>query len=104
MPDKKSWTSDDIPDLSGKTIIVTGANSGIGYEAARAFARKGADLILACRDIGKARTAAAQMSASVSGANVQVMELDLANLASVHQFSGAFHEQHQALHVFATTR
>ena len=99
MPDKKAWTSDDISDLSGKTIIVTGANSGIGYEAALTFARKGADLILACRDIGKARTAAAQMSSSVSGANVQVMELDLANLASVRRFSAAFREQHQVLHV-----
>lgn len=99
MPDKKAWTSDDISDLSGKTIIVTGANSGIGYEAALTFARKGADLILACRDIGKARTAAAQMSSSASGANVQVMELDLANLASVRRFSAAFREQHQVLHV-----
>jgi NAD(P)-dependent dehydrogenase (short-subunit alcohol dehydrogenase family) len=99
MPDKKAWTSADIPDLSGKTIIVTGANSGIGYEAALAFARKGADLILACRDVGKAHTAAAQIAASVFGAKPEVMELDLASLASVHQFSAAFREQHQALHV-----
>jgi NAD(P)-dependent dehydrogenase (short-subunit alcohol dehydrogenase family) len=99
MPNKPAWTSDDIPDLSGKTIIVTGANSGIGYEAALAFARKGADLILACRDLVKAQTAAAQISASVSGPKLEVMELDLANLASVRRFSGAFHEQHQALHV-----
>ena len=99
MPDTKAWTSDDLPDLSGKTIIVTGANSGIGYEAALVFARKGADLILACRDAGKAETAAAQISSSVSGAKVEVMELDLANLACVRRFSDAFHEQHHALHV-----
>jgi NAD(P)-dependent dehydrogenase (short-subunit alcohol dehydrogenase family) len=99
MPDKKAWTADDIPDLSGRTIVVTGGNSGIGYEAAREFARKRAEVILACRDLGKARTAAAQITASATGANVKVMELDLSNLASVRGFSDAFHLQHQALDV-----
>jgi NAD(P)-dependent dehydrogenase (short-subunit alcohol dehydrogenase family) len=99
MPDKKSWTADDIPDLSGKTIVVTGGNSGIGYEAALEFARKRAEVILACRDLGKARTAAAQITASSSGAKVSVMELDLANLSSVRGFSEAFHLEHPALHV-----
>jgi NAD(P)-dependent dehydrogenase (short-subunit alcohol dehydrogenase family) len=99
MPDKKAWTADDIPDLSGKTIVVTGGNSGIGYEAGLAFARKRAEVILACRDLGKARTAAAQITAATSGAKVDVMELDLSNLASVRGFSDAFHLQHQALHV-----
>jgi NAD(P)-dependent dehydrogenase (short-subunit alcohol dehydrogenase family) len=99
MPDKTPWTADDIPDLSGKTIVVTGGNSGIGYEAALEFARKRAEVILACRDLGKARTAAAQITASSSGAKVSVMELDLANLASVRGFSEAFHLEHPALHV-----
>jgi NAD(P)-dependent dehydrogenase (short-subunit alcohol dehydrogenase family) len=96
MPDKKAWTADDMPDLSGKTIVVTGGNS---YEAAMEFARKRAEVILACRDLGKARTAAAQITSSASGAKVDVMELDLSNLASVRGFSDAFHLQHQALHV-----
>ena len=99
MADKKAWTADDMPDLSGKTIVVTGGNSGIGYEAALAFARKRAEVILACRDLGKARTAAAQITSSASGAKVEVMELDLSNLASVRGFSDAYHLQHQALHV-----
>jgi len=99
MPDKKAWTADDIPDLSGKTIVVTGGNSGIGYNAALEFARKRADVILACRDLGKARSAAAQITSSAPGAKVDVMELDLSNLASVRGFSDAFHLQHQALHV-----
>jgi NAD(P)-dependent dehydrogenase (short-subunit alcohol dehydrogenase family) len=99
MPDKTPWTANDMPDLSGKTIVVTGGNSGIGYEAAMEFARKRAEVILACRDLGKARTAAAQITASASGAKVEVMELDLSNLASVRGFSDAFHLHHQALHV-----
>jgi NAD(P)-dependent dehydrogenase (short-subunit alcohol dehydrogenase family) len=99
MPDKKSWTADDMPNLSGKTIVVTGGNSGIGLEAAREFARKQANVILACRDLGKARTAADQITASAPGAKVDVMELDLSNLASVSGFADAFHLQHQALHV-----
>ncbi len=99
MPDKKSWTAQDMPDLSGKTIVVTGGNSGIGYEAALEFARKHADVILACRDLGKARTAAAQITKSSPGAKVSVMELDLSNLASVRGFSDAFHLEHPALHV-----
>jgi NAD(P)-dependent dehydrogenase (short-subunit alcohol dehydrogenase family) len=99
MPDLKKWTADDIPDLSGKTIVVTGSNSGIGFEAALAFARKRAEVILACRDLGKARTAAAQITAAASGAKVEVMELDLSKLASVRGFSEAFHLEHPTLHV-----
>jgi NAD(P)-dependent dehydrogenase (short-subunit alcohol dehydrogenase family) len=99
MPNQKPWTSDDLPDLSGKTIVVTGGNSGIGYEAALEFARKRAKVVLACRDLGKARTAASKISASSPGADVEVMALDLSNLASVRGFSDAFHTQHHALHV-----
>ncbi len=99
MPDKKSWTADDMPDLYGHTIVVTGGNSGIGYEAALAFARKHADVILACRDLGKARTAAAQIAATSRDAEVDVMELDLSNLASVRGFSDAFHLKYSALDV-----
>jgi len=99
MPDKKSWAADDLPDLHDKMIVVTGGNSGIGYEAALAFARKRADVILACRDAGKARAAADQIAASASGARVEVMQLDLSSLASVRSFADAFHAKRPALHV-----
>jgi NAD(P)-dependent dehydrogenase (short-subunit alcohol dehydrogenase family) len=99
MPDNKPWTADDMPDLSDKTIVVTGGNSGIGYEAAIEFARKRADVILACRDLGKARGAADKIAAQASGAKVEVMELDLSNLASVRGFADAFHVKRPALHV-----
>jgi NAD(P)-dependent dehydrogenase (short-subunit alcohol dehydrogenase family) len=97
MDDK--WTSDDIPDLRGKVIIVTGANSGIGFEAAREFARKGATTILACRDLEKANAAMAKIDAESPNAKVEVMHLDLASLKSIHEFADAFHAKYDRLDV-----
>jgi NAD(P)-dependent dehydrogenase (short-subunit alcohol dehydrogenase family) len=88
-----------MPDLSGKTIVVTGGNSGIGYEAAKQFARKRAHVVLACRDIGKARAAVAAITAEDPTASLAVMPLDLASLASVRSFTAAFLSQHGTLHV-----
>jgi len=97
MPNAKPWTAEDMPDLSGKTVIVTGGNSGIGFEAALQFARKKARTILACRSLDKANAAAAQIVASNSDARVEVMELDLSSLASIRTFADAFHKSHSRL-------
>lgn len=71
-----------MPQLTGRTIVITGGNSGIGFEAARAFALKGARVVLAVRDEAKGRAAAAMLSGSI-----EVRRLDLADLASVRQFA-----------------
>ena len=84
------WSAADIPDLSGKTAIVTGGNSGIGFEAARELARKRAHVILACRDLGKAHEAIAQIHALLPSVSLEAMQLDLASLASVHRFAEDF--------------
>ena len=84
------WSAEDIPDLSGKTAIVTGANSGIGFEAARELARKRAHVVLACRDLGKAHEAIAQIHALLPSASLEAMPLDLASLASVRRFAEDF--------------
>jgi NAD(P)-dependent dehydrogenase (short-subunit alcohol dehydrogenase family) len=76
------WTAAQIPDLTGKTIVVTGANSGIGRETARSLAEHGAHVVLAVRDVQKGRVAAAEMTGST-----EVRALDLADLASVHRFA-----------------
>jgi NAD(P)-dependent dehydrogenase (short-subunit alcohol dehydrogenase family) len=99
MPDPQAWAAQNLPDLSGKTIIVTGGNSGIGYEAALEFAGKGAMVVLACRSLERGRAAAASIRAAHTGAKIGVMELDLSELASVRGFADAFHRQHRRIDI-----
>ena len=93
------WTVADIPDLSGKVIIVTGANSGIGYEAAMEFARHGAETILASRSIEKGMAALAAIQVMLPDAAVELMSLDLASLASVRAFAADFMARYGRLDV-----
>ena len=79
-----SFAFSDIPDQRGKTAIVTGANTGIGLEIARGLARKGAKVVLACRDGDKAKAAMANIKSGPEQADLAYLHLDLANLASVH--------------------
>ena len=77
------WTEADVPDQSGRTAVITGGNSGIGFEAARVLAQRGALLLLGCRDQGKAHDAVVRIRAMAPGADVRVVPLDLASLRSV---------------------
>ncbi|HRI51630.1 MAG TPA: oxidoreductase, partial [Pseudomonadota bacterium] len=92
-----AWNFDSIPDQSGRIAIVTGANTGIGYETARALARKGAWVILACRDLAKASAAAARIQAEQPSGNVQAQPLDLSDLESVARFAERFAAEHDRL-------
>ena len=76
------WTAADLPDLGGRTVVITGANSGIGLVTARELARVGAHVVLAVRDQERGRTAAASITGST-----EVRHLDLADLASVRAFA-----------------
>ena len=91
------WTENNIPDMQGKVAIVTGANSGIGYETARALTEKGATVILACRNLQKGNAAAETIRAQQPSGTVEVMQLDLGDLKSVRQFASEFLEQHTQL-------
>jgi hypothetical protein len=93
------WTLRDVPDLTGRTIVVTGANSGLGLEAARAFAGRGAHVVLACRSAERADGARASIVQSQPAASLEVMTLDLANLSSVRVFGAAFSARHDRLDV-----
>lgn len=96
---RRAWTAADIPDLTGKVAIVTGANSGIGFAAAKEFARKGANIILACRDPSKAQAALFQIQAEIPDSRAEVMLLDLASLASVRQFAHEFRKKFNQLDI-----
>lgn len=84
MPNAR-WTVDDLPDMTGRTVVVTGASSGIGAATAGALATAGATVVLAVRDVGKGE----RVAATVNG-HTEVRELDLASLASVQAFAAAW--------------
>ena len=83
----EKWKAADIPSLAGKRILITGANSGIGYHAALKLARKGAYVMLACRDRQRGEVALARLDADSPSAHTELVILDLASLASVHSFA-----------------
>lgn len=91
------WTTDNIPNLTGKVAIVTGANSGIGYETAKAMAAKGATVVMACRNLQKANPAAEQIREVDPAGTVTVMTLDLGDLDSVQAFAAAFRAKYDRL-------
>jgi hypothetical protein len=93
------WTAADIPSQAGKTIVVTGANSGIGFEAALQLAGKGARVVLACRDQAKGRSAADRIRSATPSTEVAVAELDLADLASIRRCAESLRATYPALHV-----
>jgi NAD(P)-dependent dehydrogenase (short-subunit alcohol dehydrogenase family) len=86
------WTAAEIPDQSGRIAVVTGANSGLGTATARELARKGAQVVIACRNTGKGEQAASAICAEIPSAAVEVSELDLADLDSVRAFAERFAE------------
>ncbi|WP_437578486.1 oxidoreductase [Sorangium sp. So ce887] len=79
------WTEADIPSQAGRIAVITGGNTGIGLETARALAERGATVVLACRDMGRAGAAVEQIEARVPGATVRAVRLDLGSLASVRE-------------------
>ncbi|MGW1077046.1 oxidoreductase [Streptomyces sp. NPDC002537] len=84
------WNASDIPDQTGRTAVVTGANSGLGYITARELARRGARVVLACRDATRGKAAEDRVRAEAPGAEVLFAPLDLADLASVRAFAEEF--------------
>jgi NAD(P)-dependent dehydrogenase (short-subunit alcohol dehydrogenase family) len=93
------WHPSRIPELSGKTIVVTGANSGIGLCAAEELAARGAHVILACRSQDKGRAALARIQARRADAQVSLESLDLSSLASVRAFAENLRGKHRRLDV-----
>jgi NAD(P)-dependent dehydrogenase (short-subunit alcohol dehydrogenase family) len=95
----KKWTASDILSLKGQRVLITGANSGIGYHAALKLARKGASVMLACRDQQRGKAALDRLQADSGGVDTELVLLDLASLASVHEFAARELAQHRPLHL-----
>jgi len=97
------WTTDEMPRLDGKTVVVTGANSGLGYEGTRAFAQKGATVVMACRSVDRGERAAAEIRSESSAAgndlDLDVRECDLASLDSVRSFADGVAADYDAVDV-----
>jgi len=93
------WTAAHIPDLTGRTAVVTGANSGLGFETSKALAQHGATVVMASRDDGRCAAAADRLREIVPSARVELGHLDLADLESVREFASATSEKHPAIDI-----
>jgi len=91
------WTQADAPNLESRVYIVTGANSGIGYEVARMLCELNGHVVLACRNAERGEAALAQIKASHSNASAELLALDLSDLESVRAFAIAFAQRHARL-------
>src|SRR3954466_13759114 len=92
-----SWTTSDIPDQSGRTAVVTGANGGLGLETAKALAAAGAHVVMAARNQDKAAAAAETIRAATPAASLEVVPLDLGSLDSVRAAAGQIAGAHPSI-------
>jgi NAD(P)-dependent dehydrogenase (short-subunit alcohol dehydrogenase family) len=91
------WTTDDIPDQTGRVAVITGANTGLGYETARALAEHGAHVVLAVRNLDKGKDAAARITAASPSAGVALQELDLTSLDSIRAAARQLRSDHDRI-------
>jgi len=96
-----SWTADQMPDCTDKTVLITGANSGLGFEATKAFAEKGASVIMACRSLDRGEQAATDIKTTVgeTGATLNVRQCDLASLDSIATFTDSVTDDYDGLDI-----
>ena len=97
------WTTADIPDQSGRVAVITGANTGLGYETALALAAKGAHVVLAVRNLDKGKDALSRISAQSPQADVALQELDLTSLESVRSAADQLRADHDRIDLLSTT-
>ena len=94
-----AWTASDIPDLSGKVAVVTGANSGLGLESARSLAGAGARVVMAARNQDKAKAAYEDILSTHPGASLEIVELDLGSLESTRLAAESIRTRHEAIDI-----
>jgi NAD(P)-dependent dehydrogenase (short-subunit alcohol dehydrogenase family) len=91
------WTSADIPDQTGRIAVITGANTGLGFETATALAARGAHVVMAVRNVEKGKQAAARITEATPGAEVELQELDLSSLESVRSAAAELRAAHERI-------
>ena len=96
---EREWTAADVPDQTGRTVMVTGANSGLGLQTAKVLAGVGATVLMACRSAGKAEAARARIVSEVPDADLEIVPLDLADLSSVAAAAALVSDRPQPLDV-----
>ena len=94
-----NWTAQDIPNLSGKIIVITGANSGLGFESSKVLAKKGATVVMAVRNIKKGEKAKSDILKDQPQASLDLMRLDVGDLSSVREFAEAFKAKYDRLDI-----
>jgi NAD(P)-dependent dehydrogenase (short-subunit alcohol dehydrogenase family) len=95
--DPSSWSPDEIGDQTGRVALITGANSGIGFETARVLADHGAHVVMACRNLDKARRAADELENDLTQSSIELLALDLSDLVAVRRAAEQFVSQHARL-------
>jgi NAD(P)-dependent dehydrogenase (short-subunit alcohol dehydrogenase family) len=91
------WTTADIPDQTGRTAVITGANTGLGYETAKALAVKGAHVVLAVRNLDKGKNAADRIAQAAPAASVAIQQLDLTSLDSIRAAADQLRSAHDTI-------
>jgi NAD(P)-dependent dehydrogenase (short-subunit alcohol dehydrogenase family) len=91
------WTTADIPDQTGRTAVITGANTGLGYQTAAALVARGAHVVLAVRNLDKGKEAAGRITATTPGADVTLQELDLTSLESIRAAADELRSHHDRI-------
>lgn len=95
----KKRPMENIPDLSGKTAIVTGGNIGLGFKTSLELARNHVRVVIACRSMAKGQAAVKRITAEVSGVELEIIPLDLTDMDSIRSFAAAFLEDHSRLDI-----
>lgn len=95
----QQWSPDQVKDMSGQIVVVTGGNSGLGYEEVKFLSSKGATVVLACRDINKGQQARAEILEQNQSGRIVVMALDLADLQSIQNFGFEFNQRYERLDI-----
>ena len=97
MSQVAKWREEDIPNLNGKVVLVTGGNSGIGFETIRVVAKKGASVVMASRNLERGQNALDKIKNELPESKIELLQLDLADLTSVEKFCTIFLKKYHRL-------